>query len=83
MSESESSIELGLAGTGASLTKSGGLALGGGTLISLFIGIGLYPETITIAGKVLNARDPMLMAYVGAGAAWCINFVRKFIMKHS
>ena len=80
--EKQGSVELGFVGTGTSLTKSAGLAVGGGTLIAVLMEIGVYPDTITLAGKTINMQGPLVMGYVGAGAAWFINVVRKFIMKH-
>ena len=81
--EKQSSVELGFAGTGTSLTKSAGLALGGGTLIAVLMEIGVYPETLTLGSKVINMQGPLVMGYAGAGAAWIINMVRKFVVKHS
>ena len=80
--ESESKVELGFAGTGGKLVASTGIALGGGTLMAAAIGMGIYPETITIAGKIINMRDPILIGYIGAGAAWLINTVKLYVLRH-
>lgn len=80
--EKESKIELGFAGTGTKLATSTGIAFGGGTIMAAAIGMGIYPETLTVAGKVINMRDPILIGYIGAGAAWLINTIKLYVLRH-